>query len=479
MGVNETISKFIEDKKQLFIDVSRKIWETPELGFEEFKSSEIIVNALIKEGFEVEQGIAGIRTAFKGTFGHGKPVIGFLGEYDALPSLSQQAMCTVKKPVKEGGPGHGCGHNALGAGSLAAAVAFKDYLLQTKLPGTVIYLGCPAEESGCGKAFMARAGVFDSLDAALTWHPSSCNGIFAASSLADYCVLFKFKGLSSHAASSPHLGRSALDAAELMNVGVNFLREHIIDQARIHYAFLDTGGSAPNVVQDSATLYYYIRAPKNKQIMEIFPRVVKIAQGAAMMTETEVTVEVKSALSDYIPNPTLSSIMGECNLELGGITFSEEAVKFAADMALSLRDSDKNSAAEQLSLYCAPERAASLADKVLLGDAFGYYPLNSCLPGSTDVGDVSYIVPTAQMVATTSILGTPEHSWQLTAQANSPIAQEGLLYAGKVMACTACRLLENPELIEKAKRELKAAVPDGYVCPIPPEVMPKGQNGTF
>ncbi|WP_294150012.1 amidohydrolase [uncultured Clostridium sp.] len=478
MGVKENICKFVEEKKDLFIGVSEQVWENPELGFEEFKSSDIIIDALIREDFQVERGIAGIGTAFRGTFGHGSPVIGFLGEYDALPSLSQQAMTAVKRPVSEGAAGHGCGHNALGAGSLAAAVAFKDYLKETGLTGTVVYLGCPAEESGCGKAFMAREGIFDSLDAALTWHPDSCTGIFAASSLADYCVLFKFKGVSAHAASSPHLGRSALDAAELMNVGVNFLREHIIDQARIHYAFLDTGGSAPNVVQDSATLYYYIRAPKNSQIMEIYPRVVKVAQGAAMMTETTLTVEVKSALSDYIPNRILSSVMGECNLELGGIQFSRQAEEFAAAMTNSISVEDKGTIFEHLTMYCEPEAAASLTDRVLLGKAFGYHPLSCCLPGSTDVGDVSYIVPTAQMVATTAVLGTPEHSWQLTAQANSPIAHEGLLYAGKVMAYTACRLLEEPELLEKAKAELKATVPGGYVCPIPPEVTPEAQSQT-
>lgn len=475
MEIRDRITELIEEKKALFTDVSDRIWENPELGFLEFKSSEILINALKQEGFTVEKNIAGVPNSFKAVWGNGKPIIGFLGEYDALPSMSQKAMSSEKCPIFEGAPGHGCGHNALGAGSLAAAVTLKEYLHETRQSGTVIYMGCPAEESGCGKAFMAREGVFNCLDAAITWHPNFCNGIWSSTTLADYCVLFKFKGITSHAAASPHLGRSALDAAELMNVGVNFLREHIIDQARIHYAFLDVGGSAPNVVQDSATLYYYMRAPKNKQIMDIYPRVVKIAQGAALMTETDITIEVKSALSDYIPNKTLSKLMGECNIEMGGIEFSEESKEFAEKIYDTISEGDKDAVPFLLSTFCTEDEIKKLAGIKLIGNAFEYHSSSFCIPGSTDVGDVSYVVPTVQMVATTSVKGTPGHSWQQTTQAGSTIAHEGLLYAGKVMAYTAVKLIQNPDILSQAWNEHKLSVPEGYHCPIPPDVFPEAQ----
>ncbi|MEG1862516.1 MAG: amidohydrolase [Oscillospiraceae bacterium] len=472
MLAKDKISQLVESKKDLFSAVSDKVWETPELGFLEYKSSATLIEALKAQGFEVETGLGGIDTAFKGTFGSGKPAIGFLGEFDALPSLSQKAACGVKTPLVQGGSGHGCGHNALGAGSLAAAVALKDYLTENNLPGTVVYFGCPGEEAGCGKTFMAREGAFSCVDVALTWHPGSNNGIMGTSSLANICVLFKFKGVASHAAASPHLGRSALDAAELMNVGVNFLREHIIESARIHYAFQDVGGGAPNVVQDSATLFYYIRAPKIEQVMEIYPRVIKVAEGAAHMTETTLTVEVKNALSDYIPNDVLSALMGECSLEMGGFEFSQEAKKVGDEIYASLTENDIKGGISGLGAIANPLEIPALAAQKLLGQAFPYRRLPVCMPGSTDVGDVSYVVPTAQMTAATAVIGTPGHSWQQTAQSGSVIAHEGLNYAAKVMALTAVKLVENPQLIEKAKAELLSVTGGVYNCPIPKEVKP-------
>lgn len=468
----ERIERLVEKKKSSFIEVSDAVWSNPELGFKEFKSASILMEALEKEGFQIESGLAGIPTAFRGVYGSGSPVIGFLGEYDALASMSQKAGVSEKEPVVEGAPGHGCGHNALGAGSLAAAVAAKDYMEEYHKQGTIVYFGCPAEEAGCGKTYMAREGVFDCLDAALTWHPNTCNAVWSASTLSEIDVLFKFKGRTAHAAACPHLGRSALDAAELMNVGVNFLREHIIDQARIHYAFLDVGGTAPNVVQDAATLYYYIRAPKKEQVDEIFLRVIKIAKGAAMMTETEVSVEIESGISNFIPNKTLSHVMGKCNVEMGGIQFSEEAQEFGEQIYETISEADKKAIPETLSQMGINKDLERLSKVKLLGDAFDYEESSYCMQGSTDVGDVSYVVPTAQMVAATAVQGTPGHSWQQTSQANSPIAHEGLLYAGKVMAYTAVKLLEEPELIEKAKEEHRKSVGGKYECPIPSEIKP-------
>ncbi len=473
MTSKEQIISLVDEKKNFFSKVSDKVWETPELGFLEFKSAKTLMDALEEQGFKVEKGLAGIETAFKGTFGNGKPVISFLGEFDALPSLSQKAGFGVKDPVEEGACGHGCGHNALGAGSLAAATALKDYMEKNNIPGTVVYFGCPAEESGCGKTFMAREGVFDDVDIAITWHPSSTNAVVGISSLANRIVLFHFKGRTSHAAASPHLGRSALDAAELMNVGVNFLREHIIDSARIHYAFQDVGGGAPNVVQDSATVLYYIRAPKIEQVMEIYPRVVKCAEGAAHMTETELTVEIKTALSDYIPNDVVSKVMSECMMELGSVEFSEESKKIADDVFASLTEDDIKAGIQTLSAYMPAEEAAKEVYKKLITQPFPYKRLPIHMPGSTDVGDVSYVVPTAQLTAVTGVIGTPGHSWQQTSQAGSVIAHEGIAYAAKVMAMTGLRFIENQNLIKDAKEELKVATGGVYNCPIPKDVKPQ------
>jgi len=341
------------------------------------------------------------------------------------------------------------------------------------LPGTVVYFGCPAEESGCGKTFMAREGVFDDVDIALTWHPGSTNSVWGISSLANIIVYFHFKGVTAHAAAVPHLGRSALDAAELMNVGVNFLREHVIPEARMHYAFTEVGGGAPNVVQDRATVLYYIRAPKTEQVMDIFPRVVKCAEGAAHMTETELTVEIKTALSDYIPNDVVSRVMSDSMVEMGPIEFSDEAKAFAAEMYKSLSEADLKSAVGTLAQNMPMEEAVKRVHEAIIPDVFPYKRLPIHMPGSTDVGDVSYVVPTAQLSAATAIIGTPGHSWQQTAQSKSILAHEGIAYAAKVMALTGAKLVENPELIAKAKAELNAVTGGVYNCPIPKDVKPQ------
>ncbi|MBQ3393859.1 MAG: amidohydrolase [Oscillospiraceae bacterium] len=474
MNSKDRIVELVDSKKDFFSKVSDDVWATPELGFLEFKSAATLEKALEEQGFKVEKGLAGIETAFKGTYGSGKPVFGFLGEFDALPLLSQKAGLGVHDPIVEGGCGHGCGHNALGAGSMAAATALKDYLRENNLPGTVVYFGCPAEESGCGKTFMAREGVFDGIDIALTWHPGDTPSLFNTSSLANIIVLFHFKGIASHAAASPHMGRSALDAAELMNVGVQFLREHVIQEARIHYAFTDVGGGAPNVVQNTATVLYYIRAPKTEQVMEIYPRVVKCAEGAAHMTETELTVEIKTALSDYIPNDVVSNVMSECMQELGNQEFSEESRKIAKSIHESLTEAEINSGIKSLSRYMSAEEAARIVnEEYLVATPFKYKRLNYAMPGSTDVGDVSYVVPTAQLTATTEVIGTSGHSWQIASVSGTSLAHEGLNYAAKAMALTAVRLIEKPELIQRAKDELFSVTGGVYNCPIPKDVKPQ------
>lgn len=340
MICKENVLKIIEEKKDLFIKVSDEIWEFAETRFEEFKSSELLCEILEEEGFVATKGIADMETAFVASFGSGKPVISFLGEFDALYGLSQEAGIAEKKPVSDGGKGHGCGHNALGAGALAAAIAVKEYIKVNNIQGTVRYYGCPGEESGSGKAYIARAGYFKDVDAALTWHPGSTNSVMSCNFLASISAYFKFKGISSHAAASPHLGRSALDAVELMNVGVNYLREHVIQEARIHYAITDAGGSSPNVVQPNAAVLYQMRAPKLSQARDIYDRVVNIAKGAALMTDTTLEIVFDRATSNILSNRTLEKLLYEKFEEVGPVPVDEEDIEYAKNIRESLNEKE-------------------------------------------------------------------------------------------------------------------------------------------
>ena len=321
---------YIEQKREKLVSLSEEIWRYAEVGFQEFQSAEALARCLEEEGFSVERQIAGIPTAFVASFGSGEPKIGFLGEYDALFDLSQEAGNTQRVLYQNGQAGHGCGHNALGVGSLGAALAVKAYMQEHSLPGTVLYYGCPAEEDGSGKMFMAKAGLFDQLDGAFTWHPSSKNAVDGCSSLACIGVLYRFHGRATHAAGQPHLGRSALDACELMNVGVNYLREHMIQEARIHYAYRDAGGAAPNVVQDHAALYYFVRAPKVSQALELRERVDNCARGAALMTGTTVEITTTDGLCDFIPNQTLSALLQQGLEAMDAPRFTQEDRALAA-----------------------------------------------------------------------------------------------------------------------------------------------------
>ncbi len=470
--LKDEISRLIETKKDIFIDLSDRIWDHPEIGLEEFYSSKAIMEVLKSEGFEVESGLSDLETAFVGTWGSGHPIIGFLGEYDALAGMSQKSMTFTKEALEPGCPGHGCGHNLLGAGALSAAVAVKDYLEAEGIPGTVAYFGCPAEETASCKTIMARDGAFDSMDFVVTWHPADKNYVVTDSCLSDCMMLFQFKGISSHAAAAPHLGRSALDAAELTNVGMQYLREHIPDGCRIQYAYLDVGGKAPNVVQSSASLYYDFRAPKVSMVRELRPRIIRVAEGAAHMTETEMECEVTSAMSDYAPNLSLSRIMGEAMAELGPVGFSEESHALADEMVKTLSEGDIKEAAVLLKDYLAPEEVAEKAALHLQDDPLPYVETLKCEPSSTDVGDVSYVAPTAQCYITTAAFGTQLHSWQAVSQGKSTIAHEGMIYAAKVMALTAAKVINDPEALNKIREEFKREIPP-YDCPLPEGVIPR------
>ncbi len=473
--------RVIDEKQALLDDVNDSIWEYAETAFQEFKSMDKLCEALEQEGFKVEKGVGDIPTAFTGTYGHGKPVIGLLGEFDALSGLSQVGGCPEKKALVPGGAGHGCGHNCLGTASLAAAIAVKNYLEHNlQVSGTVIYFGCPGEEGGSGKAFMAREGVFKDLDAAITWHPSSTNNVTSGSSLANYQVKYRFYGTSAHAAGDPHLGRSALDAVELMNVGVQFLREHMIDEARVHYAILDAGGYSPNVVQPYAEVLYLIRSPKNSQVEELYQRVNKIAQGAALMTETRMEMEFIKGCSNTIPNNVLEAQLYENFKEIGVPKYTPEEHEFARQIiahyeagpnAMDGAAGTTKAWGKELAEYQA-EHGVSLNDFLLSLQSY-----DKACAGSTDVGDVSWNCPTAQIHVVTTAAKTPGHSWQFTSCNRTSIAHKGVNCAGKVMGATVIDLIENPEIIKKANEEfLERLEGETYKCPIPAGIKPQAIN---
>ncbi|MEJ8546932.1 amidohydrolase [Brevibacillus borstelensis] len=460
----QKISEMIEQKRDLFIRVSDNIWSFAETRFEEYRSAELLAQTLESEGFRVERGVGGIKTAFIGSFGSGGPIVAILGEFDALSGMSQKKGQAMQEAEVPGGNGHGCGHNLLGTASLAAAVAVKQYMEENNLKGTVRYYGCPGEEGGSGKTFMARAGLFDDVDFALCWHPMGYNSIMAVESLANYQVYFKFRGKSSHAAASPHLGRSALDAVELMNIGVNYLREHIIPEARVHYAVTNTGGLSPNVVQAYAEALYLLRAPKVDQVHEIYERVCKIAKGAALMTETEVEIVFDKACSNLVQNQVMEQVMYRNFQELGVPVHDEAELKLAKEVRGTL---------SQEELQTSVKESPDGPDADMVTWLNPYNGETSPLNGSTDVGDVSWIAPTAQCTTACFVNGSTLHSWQWVSLGGTSLGHKGMLHAGKVLAATAVDMLNNPELIDEAKAELKQRLGGKpYKCPIPEGVQP-------
>jgi len=470
------LCKLIDEKAEFLNKLSDRIWEIPELAFREQESAGALIEALEQEGFAVERNVAGIETAFLGRFGNGSPVIGMLGEFDALTGLSQAAGLAEKQPLDGAICGHGCGHNNLGVGALAAAIGVKEYLQATGMSGTVIYYGCPGEEGGSGKAFMAREGVFNELDVAFCWHPGSLNTVISGSSLANYQVMYSFKGVAAHASAAPHLGRSALDAVELMNIGVNFLREHVIQEARMHYAIVNSGGKSPNVVQPTADVLYLLRAPKTGQVQEIYERVNDIARGAALMTGTTVEIQFIKACSNTVLNLTLEKVLQKNMEEIPLPEYTDEDRAFAAAINASVEN--KGTPFTKQRKLGASEEIMEELEKHIGKPIYDFVtPLvhgELASGGSTDVGDVSWVCPTAQIGTAAWAAETPGHSWQATAQGKSDLAHKSTLYAGKVLAAAAIDLLEQPELIQKAKAEKEKKLGGApYVCPIPKGVEPR------
>ena len=469
------IEDFIDKNGEEYISVSDSIWEYAELAFHEYRSAKLLMKELSKKGFEVESGLAGIPTAFKGSasFGTGKPVMGILGEFDALSSLSQEAGLTKKREIVKGGAGHGCGHCALGAGSLAAAIAVKEYLREFKKDGTIIYFGCPAEEGAGSKQFMARAGVFDGVDFVYTWHPSTKNMVEAVHSNAIMGANFTFDGVSSHAGATPYLGRSALDACELMSVGCNYLREHVIPEARIHYAYIDAGGTAPNVVQDHAVVRYEVRAPYVYQVKELFERVCNVARGAAIMTGTDFRFDLSMAFTEYIPNNALASVADECMGEIGAPKWDEEDYRLAKAFLDTYNEEVLTCAKRDIAETFGEERLSEKLERPLDDEVHPFSRDRIRLQaGSTDVGDVGYAVPTLNINVATACLGNVGHTWQMTAQSCSRLSHKGMLAAAKILALSSIRTAERPEVIAAAKEEVSRRNGGRYSCPLPDSVLP-------
>lgn len=465
----------IDQVSGLICNMSDAIWDAAELAFHEHKSVQIQIDTLKKLGFEdIRTSLCNIPTAFSARWGSGKPVIGFLGEFDALPNLSQKAGVLRKDPLVPDGSGHGCGHHLLGSGAISAAYAVKEYLKATGKSGTVVYFGCPAEENGSGKAFMARDGVFDELDLALTWHPGEVTQLWSDSPLANFAVKYRFKGVSAHASSVPHLGRSALDAVELMNVGVQFLREHVPTTVRMHYAITDSGGMAPNVVQSDAEVYYLLRAPSVPLVQEVYERVNDIARGAALMTGTTQTIEFIKCTSNTLPNWTLNKVLND-NLHAVPLPeLTQEELTFA--QAIYDSKETRYDPYENILPRLTVEEREWVSSQPLTPMCQCVLPAfhdHSSSNASTDVGDASWATPTAQIRVATWASNIPNHTWQATAQGKGSIAHKHMLFAGKVLAGAAIDLLNDPDTVAKARAEYDQQLGrKPFVSPLPKEVLP-------
>jgi aminobenzoyl-glutamate utilization protein B len=408
-----------------------QIWDYAEVGYKEVKSAALHIQHLKDAGFTVETGVAGIPTAFVATYGTGSPAIGILAEYDALPGINQSALAQ-RDPIVGKNAGHACGHHLFGTASVGAGIAIKELIAAGKLKGTIKVYGTPAEEGGSGKVFMVRAGLFNGVDAVIHWHPDDANAITTTSALANKSAKFKFYGISAHAAAAPDQGRSALDAVEAMDNMVNMMREHVPQETRIHYV-ITSGGKAPNVIPDFAEVYYYVRHPKRKDVVEIFDRVVKAAEGAALGTGTTVKFDIIGGTHDLLINKTLAEAM-QVNLEkVGGVNYTEADLNFAKKLE--------------------PSFVGAKVDLATAGTVRPLSYLSEGNSGSTDVGDVSYALPTVGLRAATWVPGTAAHSWQAVAAGGTEIGTKGMLVASKTMALTAIDLMSNPVLLAKATEE--------------------------
>jgi aminobenzoyl-glutamate utilization protein B len=447
MSIEENALSYLDGNVDRLTELAVDIWKHPELGLQETHAAGLIANQLERYGFSVKRGVGQMPTAFVASWGEKKPIIGILGEYDALPGLSQR-VSTTRDPVEKDGPGHGCAHNLLGVGALGAALAVKEAMEAEKTTGTIRYYGCPAEESLAGKVLMARDGAFDDLDAAITWHPGYENTVQDSSSNAMNSFKANFHGLAAHAGVCPEAGRSALDGVQLMDVGVNYLREHMVQDARIHCVITE-GGRAPNIVPEYAQVWYYVRAPKREQVDHLYARVLDIAKGAALMTGTTCDIDLLTGCYNTLHNDTIGDVLLEKLKRVGAPKFTDEE----KELARKLQETFPPGAIEaslQRSQMTRAELGDPLCEKII--EPFGKGRVTG---GSTDVGDVSHIVPMARIRTCCQVLGTPGHSWQFVVTAGSSIGFKGMMLAAKALALAALDLETKPHILETARKEFE------------------------
>jgi aminobenzoyl-glutamate utilization protein B len=433
----EEVAKSIDAGYDQYSSIAKKIWEFAEVGYQETRSSALLQETLGQSGFKIEKGVAGMPTAFIATYGTGKPVIGILGEFDALPGVSQDAVPEVKK-VEGRSAGHACGHHLFGTASSAAAIAVKNWLIANKEQGTIRFYGTPAEEGGAGKVYMVREGLFKDVDVVFHWHPGSQNNASAGTSLANKTGKFRFTGIAAHAAVSPERGRSALDGVEAMNDMVNMMREHVTQESRIHYV-ITRGGEAPNVVPAFAEVYYYVRHPKRTEVKDMWDRITRAAQGAALGTDTKVEWEITGGVYDLLPNEVLAKVVATNLRAVGGYTYTSQEKEFAEKIQTTFTSTPPPLSSTN-----------SISDIQLLSG------------GSTDVGDVSWVVPTAGLTTATWVPGTAAHSWQAVAAGGTSIGNKGMMMAAKTMALSIIDVFSNPATIESAWKEFKSRTGENF-----------------
>jgi aminobenzoyl-glutamate utilization protein B len=472
MQSKQDVIRWLESNTPRFTHISDEIWAHPEVAWKEFRASKLQADFLEAEGFRITWDIAGINTAFVAEWGEGRPVIGFIGEYDALAGLSQKNQPT-QEPLVEGDPGQGCGHNLLGTGCLAPAVAIRHWLEATGRPGTVRYYGCPAEEQISGKTFMARAGAFDDLDAALNYHPGKMNAPSKGSAVGVYDLVFRFHGKTAHAGGSPHLGRSALDAVELMNVGVNYMREHVTSKVRMHYVITD-GGDLPNVVPDHAEVWYFLRAPEREELDQVAARVLKIAEGATLMTETTVKETFRGACSNVLSNHYLADLQYEAMQVVGPIEFTDAEIDYARAINEAFPEENAGGVFKDLHVpQEMKEHVRALEGQPLLGENFPAWNEDHIGTGSTDVGDVSWITPLSMLSTACFATGAAGHSWGVVATSGMSIGHKGMMHAAKIMALAAMDLYTDPEHLRMAREEFEEATRERpYTTPLLDHVLP-------
>lgn len=472
MDAKPIILEHIKGQEEELRYIAKAIWDHPQVALEEEFAARLLAEKLEADGFSIEWGAGGMPTAFVAEWGEGRPIIGFLGEYDALPGLSQE-LSTQKAPIESGGPGHGCGHNLFGTACMGSVMALKSAMARHNIGGAIRFYGCPAEETLVGKTFMARDGVFDDLDAAISWHPSDSNITWNGSSLAMNSFKVNFYGVAAHAGGSPWLGRSALDGVMLMDAGVNYMREHVPPESRIH-SVVTSGGQAPNVVPAFAQVWYFARAPQRRQVEEMYQWMQNIAKGAALMSGTRCEIDFITGCYDVLPNAVMSDLLYEKMTEIDDMQFTEQERAFAKELQASFPQGSVQRGFDWAQESSSAELHSAEMDDPLWERVLPHSPTPPLMGGSTEVADVSWITPTGQITTTCWPLGTPGHSWQTVVSSGSSIGAKGMIFAAKAMALAGFDLLTKPTLLADAKAEFDKAR-DGreYVSPLPPEAAPK------